>query len=121
MRMETVNTDSHSETRCKARLKSIADALYAIGGKWKLPIIVVLMNGNRRFNELRRLVKGISARVLSAELKELELNGFVHRNVFPTTPVVVEYELSDYARTLNEVLDSLDKWGATHREKVKES
>ena len=119
--METVDNEIHSEKRCQARLNAIADALYAIGGKWKLPIIVVLMNGDRRFNELRRLVRGISARVLSAELKELELNGFVHRKVFPTTPVVVEYELSDYAHTLTAVLDSLDNWGSRHREKVKEN
>jgi DNA-binding HxlR family transcriptional regulator len=110
-----------SETQCKAKLGAIADALYVIGGKWKLRIIVALMEGNRRFNELQRLIEGISAKVLSAELKELELNGFVKRNVFTGTPVVVEYELSEYSGTLQEVLDSLGKWGAMHRENVKKS
>src|SRR3954452_21245659 len=109
-----------SEEQCKANLKSIGDALYAIGGKWKLRIIVALNSGNKRFNELQRLVEGISAKVLSAELKELELNGFVRRNVFTGTPVVVEYELTEYAETLNGVLQSLSEWGAMHREKIKQ-
>jgi DNA-binding HxlR family transcriptional regulator len=113
--------DIYSDTQCKARLGAIADALYVIGGKWKLPIIVALMDGTRRFNELQRLVEGISAKVLSAELKELELNGFVKRTVFTGTPVVVEYELSEYSATLQEVLDALSKWGTMHRENVKKS
>jgi DNA-binding HxlR family transcriptional regulator len=57
---------------------------------------------------------------LSTELKDLELNGFVKRNVFTGTPVVVEYELSKYSDTLSEVLDALSKWGASHREKIKQ-
>jgi DNA-binding HxlR family transcriptional regulator len=110
-----------SHEQCKGNLKSIGDALYAIGGKWKLRIIVALNSGNKRFNELQRLVEGISAKVLSAELKELELNGFVRRNVFTGTPVVVEYELMDYAATLSAVLQSLGEWGTMHRETVKKS
>jgi len=110
-----------SEPACKARLNSIADALYVIGGKWKLRIIVALNDGNKRFNELQRVVEGISAKVLSTELKELELNGFVRRNVFTGTPVVVEYELTQYAETLNGVLNSLSDWGTMHRETVKKS
>src|SRR5688572_33126484 len=111
----------HSTTECKARLGAIADALYAIGGKWKLRIIVALMEGNRRFNELQRLIDGISAKVLSAELKDLEMNGFITRKVFTGTPVIVEYELTDYSDTLQGVLTELSEWGAMHREKVKKS
>jgi DNA-binding HxlR family transcriptional regulator len=110
-----------SEVQCKARLNSIADALYVIGGKWKLRIIVALLEGDKRFNELQRLIGGISAKVLSNELKELELNGFVKRNVFTGTPVIVEYELTDYSDTLGEVLDSLSNWGAKHKEQIKKS
>src|SRR3954465_13818075 len=110
-----------SEEQCKANLKSIGDALYAIGGKWKLRIIVALNSGNKRFNELQRLVEGISAKVLSAELKDLEINGFVRRNVFTGIPVIVEYELTEYAETLGGVLQSLNEWGAMHRETVKKS
>lgn len=84
-------------------------------------IIVGLMEGNKRFNELQRLIDGISAKVLSAELKDLELNGFVTRRVYTGKPVVVEYELSEYAQTLEHVLKALSKWGAMHRERIKRS
>ena len=113
--------ETPSATECKATLNAIADSLYVIGGKWKLRIIVALKDGNKRFNELHRVVDGISAKVLSTELKDLEMNGFVNRNVFTGTPVIVEYELSAYAETLDEVLHSLSEWGAMHREKVKKS
>jgi len=110
-----------SEAQCKAALNSVADALYAIGGKWKLRIIVALTNGNKRFNELQRLIGGISAKVLSTELKELEINGFVRRNVFTGMPVVVEYELTEYSETLSGVLQTLSEWGVMHRETVRKS
>src|SRR5688572_10181536 len=110
-----------SQEQCKTKLNSIADALYAIGGKWKLRIIIALKDGNKRFNEMQRVIDGISAKVLSAELKDLELNGFIQRNVFTGTPVVVEYELTEYADTLGDVLQALSEWGTMHREKVRKS
>lgn len=108
-----------TESQCKAKLTAIADALYAIGGKWKLRIIIALSEGNSRFNEIQRTIEGISARVLSNELKELELNGFVKRNVFTGTPVVIEYELTEYSDTLDDVLTSLSEWGLMHRTRIK--
>ena len=116
-----VNNQVPSEIQCKATLNAVADALYVIGGKWKLRIIVALTDGNKRFNELQRLVEGISAKVLSTELKELELNSFVRRKVFTGTPVTVEYELTEYSETLSGVMQALSEWGAMHREKVRKS
>lgn len=121
MAKSNFKNERHSEAECKATLNSVADALYVIGGKWKLRIIVALKDGNKRFNEMQRLIEGISAKVLSAELKDLELNGFVRRNVFTSTPVVVEYELTEYADTLGDVLHTLSEWGAMHKEKVRKS
>lgn len=104
----------------QATLRSVGDALYAIGGKWKLRIIIALFNGTKRFNDLQRTVVGISARVLSNELRELELNGFVKRKVNTETfVVVIEYELTDYSFTLNDVVMSLSNWGVKHKEYVK--
>ena len=116
-----VSNERPTEAQCKATLSSIADALYVIGGKWKLRIIVAMKEGNKRFNELQRTIDGISAKVLSTELKDLELNGFIKRNVFTGPPVVVEYELTPYCETLNGVLQALSTWGAMHRETVKKS
>ena len=104
---------------CSVRLAGIGDALYAIGGKWKLRIIVALTERKSRFNELQRAITGISSKVLASELKELELNGFIMRNVLPETPVIIEYELTDYALTLEHVLDTLSEWGIEHRARIR--
>ena len=109
----------HSKEECTRALTGIGDALYAIGGKWKLRIIIALKNGNKRFNELQRTITGISARVLSHELKELEMNGFVKRNIYTENAVVVEYELTPYSDTLDNVLTSLSEWGIMHRERIR--
>ena len=89
------------------------------GGKWKLRIIIALSEGNKWFNELQRRVEGISAKVLTTELKELELNGFIRRTVDTGTPVVVTYELTEYSNTLQDVMQALSAWGAMHRERIK--
>jgi DNA-binding HxlR family transcriptional regulator len=117
--MEEKEILHHYDKACIARLASIGDAMYAIGGKWKLRIIVVLGERKSRFNELQRTITGISSKVLASELKELELNGFVKRHVLPQTPVVIEYEITEYAQTLRSVLESLSEWGAMHREKIR--
>ncbi|MBN8824309.1 MAG: helix-turn-helix transcriptional regulator [Spirosoma sp.] len=118
--METWNNQTKMDDKaCTYRLNAIGDALYAIGGKWKLRIIVALIERKRRFNELQRLVKGISPKVLNAELKELELNGFVKRTVHVQMPVIIEYELTDYSHTLEHVLDALSEWGAMHKNKIR--
>lgn len=111
--------DSLKAQICTESLGAIADALYAIGGKWKLQILIAILEGNKHFNELRRRIKDISAKVLSNELKELELNGFITRTVYTGTPVSVEYELTEYSETLHKVIFSLSEWGMMHREKIK--
>ena len=108
------------DKQCMIRLAGIGDALYAIGGKWKLRIIVALTERVSRFNELQRTITGISSKVLASELKELELNGFVKRNILPQTPVIIEYELTDYALTLEKVMDTLSDWGIKHRTKIRQ-
>ncbi|SHM80732.1 winged helix-turn-helix transcriptional regulator [Mucilaginibacter sp. OK098] len=104
---------------CAGLLTAIGDSLYVIGGKWKLRVIAALREGNKRFNEIQRTVDGISARVLSSELKELELNGLIKRIVHTQTPVVVEYQITDYADTLGDVLLALADWGTMHRDKIR--
>lgn len=108
------------KAKCTRKLNAVGDALYVIGGKWKLRIIIALSDGNYRFNELQRTIDGISAKVLSNELKDLELNGFIKRTVHDETPVMVTYEPTEYTHTLKEVLHSLAAWGEMHREKLRQ-
>ena len=113
-------TDSKAFTQeCSTVLMAVSDALYAIGGKWKLMIIIAMARGNNRFTEIQKQVKGISARVLSNELKELELNGFIVKKVSVGYPVLIEYQLLPYSHTLEEVVGAMTKWGMQHREKIK--
>lgn len=104
---------------CNRHLAAVRDSLYVIGGKWKLPIIIALLEGPLRFRELQRSLEGITPKVLSKELKELELNAFIVRTVYDTTPVTVEYRLTEYSRTLKPVLNALRTWGEKHREHIR--
>lgn len=113
-----IDTQIHNTAVCTGKLRSMEDALYAIGGKWRLRIIIALNDGNMRFNELQRKLGTISPRVLSNELKDLELNGFVERRVFTESPVVIEYGVTEYSHTLKNVVASLVEWGEMHKEHI---
>lgn len=97
---------------------AVNDTLNVINGKWKLPIIGSLLFDKKRFTEIQRNIPKITARMLSKELKDLEMNGMVKRTVYDTIPVSVEYELTDSARSLGEVLDKMLEWGLQHRKAV---
>lgn len=112
------NSKEFSE-ECNKVFAAVSDALYVIGGKWKLMIIIALARGNNRFTEIQRQVKGISARVLSSELKDLELNGFIVKKVSVGYPVTIEYELLPYSQTLEELVGAMTRWGMQHREKIR--
>ncbi len=108
-----------SEVQCNKHLSATEDALYVIGGKWTLRIMIALLSGHHRFNELQRTIKGISARVLSGELKDLELNGLLKRVVLVNEkPVVVEYVPTEYSKTLKDIISALADWGAKHKKKI---
>ncbi len=97
---------------------AVNDTLNVINGKWKLPIIGSLLFDKKRFTEIQRNIPKITPRMLSKELKDLEMNGMVKRTVYDTIPVSVEYELTDSARSLGEVLDKMLEWGLQHRKAV---
>lgn len=103
---------------CKSYVVPIRDTLNVLSGKWKLPIIGALFFGARRFKELEREIPQITPRMLSKELKELEMNELVRRTVYNTTPVSVEYELTESGRSLEKVLDAMKDWGLDHRARV---
>lgn len=117
IRNEALPTDEE----CAHSLKNVIDALYVINGKWKLAVILCLVQSSKRFNEIQTEVTGISSKVLAKELKDLELNDFIIRNVYPTTPVSIIYEATAYSRTLKNVIAELSLWGGQHREKIKQS
>ena len=97
---------------------AVNDTLNVMNGKWKLPIIGCLMFGKKRFKELEREIPRITPRMLSKELKDLEMNGMVRRTVYDSIPVTVEYELTKSGHSLSEVLDKMMEWGVEHRKMV---
>jgi DNA-binding HxlR family transcriptional regulator len=122
MKIEDCTSQNNQDYSCIALLKAMEDTVYAIGGKWKLRIIIALSEKPVRFNELQRLLGKISPRVLSNELKDLEQNGFINRKVNSSaTPILVEYELAEYSKSLKPVIQTMVSWGISHREKVKAS
>lgn len=82
-----------------------------IGGKWSLPIVFVLMNGTKRFKELERSIEGINTRMLVKELKQLEENGIVVRQVYAEVPPRVEYSLTPKGLALKNILIEMQTWG----------
>lgn len=101
-------------------VQALQDTLYVIGGKWKLPIINSICNGNKRFREIERSIPGITTRMLSKELKEMEINKLITRTVHPDTPVMVHYESTDYCKTFGNIILAMIDWGKQHREILKE-
>jgi len=100
---------------------ALLDTVYVVGGKWKMHIISAICKGNRqRFGEIERSVKGITSRMLARELKEMEMNKLITRTVYLETPVRIEYEITEYCKSLAPLVQTMIDWGMAHREKIKE-
>ena len=100
----------HADGDCRA----VASVLARVGDKWSVFVIMLLGEGPRRFNEIKRTVGGISQRMLTLTLRGLERDGLVTRTVFPTIPPRVDYELTDLGRGLSKPVEALGKWAFEH-------
>ncbi len=103
---------------CKQFGCPVEAALEAIGGKWKGIILHHLRQDTRRFNELKRLIPGITQRMLTKQLRALESDQVIHRKVYAEVPPKVEYSLTDFGSTLIPTLDALQAWGEEYIEKL---
>ncbi|WP_449236806.1 winged helix-turn-helix transcriptional regulator [Bifidobacterium angulatum] len=93
----------------------VETTLLMISDKWKVLILRDLLNGTMRFSELRRSVGNISQKVLTANLRQMERDGLVHREVYPEVPPRVEYSLTETGRTLKPVIEAMKDWGAWYK------
>ena len=89
--------------------------LARVGDKWSVFVIMMLFDGPKRFNEIKRLIDGISQRMLTLTLRGLERDGLVTRTVFPTIPPRVDYELTDLGRGLSQPVMALGEWAKDHQ------
>lgn len=98
---------------------SVEATLSVIGGRWKPVILFKLMEEKvLRFGELRRLIPGVTQKMLTNQLRELEADGVIERKVYPQVPPKVEYRLTDYGCTLEPILLAMRDWGARHEQSV---
>lgn len=101
-----------------ASIRAVKDAMEVLNGGWKLPILVSIINEPKRFKQIAKEVEGISDKMLSKELKALEINHLVKRTVYDTFPPTVEYAVTEHAHTLSGVMMALKDWGMLHRKKI---
>jgi DNA-binding HxlR family transcriptional regulator len=103
----------------KKEMMAVHDAMDVLNGKWKIYIISSICHYNqRRFTDILNDVVGISNKMLSKELKELEINKLVERTVLDTHPVTVQYELTKHGKTLKTIIENLTDWGIQHRKEI---
>lgn len=106
---------------CQLQLKGVKDTQDLLSGKWKTVIVAALYyNGKFRFMDLSRHIVGIAPKVLSKELKDLEMNQLIKRTVLDTMPITVEYELTLQGKSLNKVIEAMGEWGVNYRKSILE-
>ncbi|MBP1904659.1 DNA-binding HxlR family transcriptional regulator [Paenibacillus turicensis] len=97
----------------------IENALEVLVGKWKPIILLYLMEHDKmRFGELRRKLPGITQKMLTKQLRELEAEELISRKVYPEVPPKVEYSITEYGKTLNGILEAMHEWGVRHQERM---
>jgi len=105
---------AHEGEDCRA----VASVLARVGDKWSVFVIMMLGQGPKRFNELKRMIGGISQRMLTLTLRGLERDGLITRTVFPTIPPRVDYELTDLGRGLAQPVVALGQWVFDHKQEI---
>jgi DNA-binding HxlR family transcriptional regulator len=103
----------------KKEMMAVQDSMDVLSGKWKIAIISsICFYNKRRFSDILNDVAGISNKMLSKELKELEINKLIKRSVLDTQPVTVQYTLTEHGKTLQTIINNLTDWGIEHRKKI---
>lgn len=111
-------TKTLQNATCPFKLMASRDALEVIQGKWRIPIIISLTYGNKRFGEIKKDIADISPKILSQELKALEMNKIISRTLYDSMPVTVEYALTPLGKSMKPLLEEVLKWGIYFRKEV---
>jgi DNA-binding HxlR family transcriptional regulator len=109
--------NAHLDSDCRG----VASVLARVGDKWSVFVIMMLGDGPKRFNEIKRMIGGISQRMLTLTLRGLERDGLVTRTVFPTIPPRVDYELTDLGRGLSKPVVALGEWAMAHQAEIEKA
>jgi DNA-binding HxlR family transcriptional regulator len=116
MKQEKDKTCTNSDVQ--EAMLPIFDALDALRGRWRLPILISLGFGKKRFSQISKDVTGISDKILAKELKELETNQLIKRTVYDTFPPSVDYTITEHGKSSEKLVIELRNWGVLHRKKI---
>ena len=108
----------HVKETCRFKLMAGRDTLEVIQGKWRIPIIISLESAKKRFGEIQKDIIDISPKMLSQELKALEMNKIISRTVYDSMPVTVEYSLTPLGKSMKPLLNEILKWGLHFRKEL---
>jgi len=117
IKLPVLPPNAHADSDCRG----VASVLARVGDKWSVFVIMLLGDGPRRFNEIKRMVGGISQRMLTLTLRGLERDGLVTRTVFSTIPPRVDYELTDLGRGLSKPVMALGMWAKEHQAEIEDA
>ncbi|MEO1054985.1 MAG: helix-turn-helix domain-containing protein [Bacteroidota bacterium] len=119
MEADLNNTHADHKSEITKKLLPVMDTMELLSGRWRIIIMTALyVGGVMRFNELRNNIPRITGRALSMDLKFLEAHDIVSRSIKDTSPITVEYQLTDYGKSLDPVFRSLTEWGIKHRKRI---
>ena len=116
--MQEIKQKPNPVKECSHKILAIADTMDILNGKWKMSIIACLCYQPMRYSELLKEVNGISGKVLSRELKDLEINDLIERIVLNAAPVAVEYRITEYGNSLKHLTNTIAEWGSIHRQRI---
>lgn len=116
-----VGPDGVSHEACQRAMLPVHEVLAQISGKWTILVVRYLSAGPRRFSQIKRQIEGVSQKMLTATLRDLEKDGFVTRTVTPTIPPRVDYELTEMGKELQEPLRIIGNWAHANRHRVEEA
>jgi len=112
------NLDLCTYADSKSTMLHMFDALDVLKGRWRLPILLSLLYGDKRFSEISKDVSGISDKILAKDLKEMELNKLIKRTILDTFPPTVVYSITEHGKSVEKVLIELTNWGILHRKVI---
>ena len=111
--------EEFNQNESKEEIMAVQDTMDVLQGKWKIKVLSsICFYNKRRFSDILNDVDGISNKMLSKELKELEINQLITRTVLDTHPVSIHYQLTKHGKTLGTIIDNLTEWGRRHRRKI---
>lgn len=111
--------EEFNQNESKEEIMAVQDTMDVLQGKWKIKVLSsICFYNKKRFSDILNDVDGISNKMLSKELKELEINQLITRTVLDTHPVSIHYQLTKHGKTLGTIIDNLTEWGRRHRRKI---